>query len=137
MVPQNRTSPPGCPSATATAMVSLCTSSPTKARVWLMIRHPGEMLGERPRHLNHAGPQSIATRDPAGGHTIWTFAGSEEGGRTAAILFSMTTTCRSLGIDSFAYLRDVLDRVGTHPARRVEELLPDRWKGLRSDADPR
>ncbi|WP_368411369.1 transposase domain-containing protein [Paludisphaera mucosa] len=30
-------------------------------------------------------------------------------------------------MDPFAYLRDVLDRVCTHPARRVAELLPDRW----------
>jgi transposase len=33
-----------------------------------------------------------------------------------------------VGIDPFAYLRDVLDRVSTHPASRIEELLPDRWK---------
>ena len=35
-------------------------------------------------------------------------------------------------IDPFAYLRDVLDRVCTHPARRIAELLPDRWRALRS-----
>ena len=33
-----------------------------------------------------------------------------------------------LGIDPFAYLRDVLDRVSTHPNSRIEELLPDLWK---------
>jgi hypothetical protein len=26
------------------------------------------------------------------------------------------------------HLRDVLDRISTHPARRIEELLPDRWQ---------
>jgi len=25
----------------------------------------------------------------------------------------------------------VLDRISTHPARRIEELLPDRWQALR------
>jgi hypothetical protein len=25
-------------------------------------------------------------------------------------------------------LRDVLDRVSTHPQSRIDELLPDRWK---------
>jgi transposase len=65
------------------------------------------------------------------------FAGSDGGGRTAAILFSVTTACRRLGIDPFAYLRDVLDRVSTHTARRVEELLPDRWERLRLDVDQR
>lgn len=56
------------------------------------------------------------------------FAGSDGGGRTGAILFSVTTTCKGLGIDPFADLRDVRDRVATHPSRRLEELLPDRWR---------
>ena len=44
---------------------------------------------------------------------------------------SLCTTCKNLGIDPQAYLRDVLDRISTHPARRIEELLPDRWPALR------
>ena len=43
---------------------------------------------------------------------------------------SLCTTCKDLGIDPQAYLRDVLDRISTHPARRIEELLPDRWQEL-------
>ena len=46
----------------------------------------------------------------------------------AAVLMSLCTTCKDLEIDPQAYLRDVLDRVSTHPARRIEELLPDRWQ---------
>ena len=64
----------------------------------------------------------------AGAKKNWLFAGSDEGGRTAAVLMSLCTTCKDLGIDPFAYLRDVLARVSTHPNRRIEELLPDRWK---------
>jgi transposase len=60
------------------------------------------------------------------GRKNWTFAGSEGGGRTASILFSHASTCKVLKIDPFAYLRDVLQRVCTHPARRVADLLPDR-----------
>ena len=59
------------------------------------------------------------------------FVGSDEGGKTAAVLMSLCTTCKDLGIDPQAYLRDVLDRISTHPARRIEELLPDRWQALR------
>ena len=44
---------------------------------------------------------------------------------------SLCTTCKNLGIDPQAYLRDVLDRISTHPASRIEELLPDRWQSLR------
>jgi hypothetical protein len=44
---------------------------------------------------------------------------------------SLCTTCKTLGIDPQAYLRHVLDRISTHPARRIEGLLPDRWQALR------
>jgi hypothetical protein len=44
---------------------------------------------------------------------------------------SLCTTCKNLGIDPQTYLRDVLDRISTHPASRIEELLPDRWQALR------
>jgi transposase len=43
---------------------------------------------------------------------------------------SLCTTCKNPGIDPQAYLRDVLDRISTQPARRIEELLPDRWLAL-------
>jgi transposase len=65
------------------------------------------------------------------GRKNWLFAGSDRGGETAAVLMSLCTTCKTLGIDPQAYLCDVLDRISTHPARRIEELLPDRWQALR------
>jgi transposase len=65
------------------------------------------------------------------GRKNWLFAGSDRGGETAAVLMSLCTTCKTLGVDPQAYLRDVLDRISTHPARRIEELLPDRWQALR------
>ena len=63
------------------------------------------------------------------------FVGSDKGGETAAVLMSLCTTCKNLGIDPQAYLRDVLDRISTHPASRIEELLPDRWQELRQAGD--
>ena len=65
------------------------------------------------------------------GRVNWLFLGSDQGGRTAAVLFSFTATCKHLGIDSFAYLRDVLERLPTHPAERLEDLLPHRWQAAR------
>jgi transposase len=62
------------------------------------------------------------------GRNNWLFVGSDQGGKTAAILFSFTATCKHLGIDTFAYLRDVLTRLPTHQADHLAELLPHRWQ---------
>jgi transposase len=40
-----------------------------------------------------------------------------------------------LRINPQAYRRDLLDRISAHPARRMEELLPDRWQALRQAAN--
>ncbi len=45
----------------------------------------------------------------------------------------MATDSRIAKVDIIGYLADVLVRVATHPASRVEELLPDRWKALVAD----
>ena len=42
---------------------------------------------------------------------------------------------QNLQVDAFAYLRDVLERISTHPARRIGELLPDQWTKERVEAD--
>jgi transposase len=65
------------------------------------------------------------------GRNNWLFVGSDAGGQTAAVLFSFTATCKHLSIDTFAYLRDVLTRLPTQPAARLEELLPHRWQAAR------
>jgi transposase len=82
------------------------------------------------------GASERAMKPVALGRRNWLFAGSDEGGKTAAVLMSLCTTCKDLGIDPFAYLRDVLDRVSTHPNSRIEELLPDRWKPAQSTDPP-
>jgi transposase len=68
------------------------------------------------------------------GRVNWLFVGSDHGGRTAAVLFSFTATCKMLGIDTFAYLRDVLERLPTHPVEGLEALLPHRWRAARQTA---
>jgi hypothetical protein len=80
------------------------------------------------------GASERAMKPVAIGRKNWLFAGSKAGGKTAAILMSLCTTCKDLKIDPLAYLTDVLRRISTHPARRIEELLPDRWQALREAA---
>jgi transposase len=69
------------------------------------------------------------------GRINWLFLGSDNGGKTAAVLFSFTATCKNLDMDTFAYLRDVLERLPTHPVERLDELLPHRWQAERQAAD--
>jgi hypothetical protein len=63
----------------------------------------------------------------ATGRKNWLFTGSENGGKTMAILFSVVSSCQRHGHDPFVYLRDVLERLPGLPKERLAELLPDRW----------
>ena len=63
----------------------------------------------------------------ATGRKNWLFTGSEDGGKTMAVLFSVVSSCQRHGHDPFVYLRDVLTRLPDHPKERLAELLPDRW----------
>jgi len=65
------------------------------------------------------------------GRKNWLFVGSANGGRTAAVLFSFTSTCHRLGVEPWAYLQDVLTRLPRTPADHLTELLPDRWQAAR------
>ena len=55
------------------------------------------------------------------------FAGSAEGGRRAAVLYSLVVSCKRLGINPYAYLRDVIEVVASHPNKRIGELTPGAW----------
>ena len=63
----------------------------------------------------------------ATGRKNWLFTGSENGGKTMAVLFSVVSSCQRHGHDPFVYLRDVLERLPGLPHDRLAELLPDRW----------
>ena len=62
------------------------------------------------------------------GRKNYMFAGSEAGAERAAIIYSLVASCKLNGHDPFAYFRDVLEKVSTHPADKIDELLPSNWK---------
>jgi len=62
------------------------------------------------------------------------FFGSDNGGRTAAVLTSLIATSKRFSIDLFVYLRDIFARISTRPQSRLAELLPDRWRAVRMPA---
>jgi transposase len=61
------------------------------------------------------------------GRKAWLFAGSELAGQRAAIVMSLVQSAKLNGHDPWAYLKDVLERLPTHPNRRIDELLPHLW----------
>jgi hypothetical protein len=79
---------------------------------------------------NNGAERSL--RGVAVGRKNWMFFGSDQGGRTAAVLSSLIATCKRLRVDPAAYLRDVFGRISSHPRSRLEELLPDRWAAARA-----
>jgi transposase len=74
------------------------------------------------------------------GRNAWGVLGSETGGRTAAVLYSVVGTCKHLGIDPFAYLKEALPglfALGEKPqAEQLLEWLPDRWLLCRGRDSP-
>ena len=61
------------------------------------------------------------------GRYNWLFAGSLRAGQRAAAIMSLIGSAKMNDLDPYAYLRDVLERLPTHPASRIAELLPHRW----------
>jgi transposase len=60
------------------------------------------------------------------------FVGNERGGRTAAILSSITSTCRRHDIDPQRYLTQLLTNLPGTPISQIDHWLPDVWKSNQS-----
>ena len=82
-----------------------------------------------------------AIRPIAIGRKNWLFCSTEVGARYVGIVQSLLYTCRLQGIDPYMYLVDVLQRIDSHPAKKIFELTPRLWKEkfahspMRSDLD--
>jgi transposase len=76
-------------------------------------------------------PAERALRIVALGRKRSLFAGSSEHAQNLAMLHSIVSTCRLHDVNSYEYICDMLIRIQTHPASRIEELMPWRWKRLR------
>ena len=69
-----------------------------------------------------------ALRVVAVGRRNWTFAGSDEGGRRAAAIYTLIETAKLNDVDILAWPTDVLARLHDHPPKRLDELLPWNWQ---------
>jgi transposase len=68
-----------------------------------------------------------AMKPVALGRKNWLFAGSEGGGKAAAIAFTLIETAKLNGVNPQAWLTDVLSRIAEHKITRLDELLPWRY----------
>lgn len=73
-----------------------------------------------------------ALRRVAVGRKNWLFCGSDTGGHTAAVLFSLIATCQRHRVEPFAYFRDVLTRIAATPVSQLEQFLPKHWQAARA-----
>ena len=62
------------------------------------------------------------------GRKNFLFVGHEDGGHNLAVLQTIVATCKLHEVNPYDYFKDVLIRVQSHPASRIDGLLPQNWK---------
>jgi transposase len=81
---------------------------------------------------NNAAERAI--RPLALGRKNYLFAGSDEGGRRAAVMYTLTETARLNNINPEAWLADVIARIADHSISKLDELLPWKWHRTQQQA---
>lgn len=71
-----------------------------------------------------------ALRVVALGRKNYLFAGHKEAGENLAALYTVVATCVASAVDPLAYLTDVLTRLDSTPADRIDQLLPQNWASV-------
>ncbi len=69
-----------------------------------------------------------AIRPVALGRKNWLFAGSPEGAKRMAIIYSLVATCRLNNINPYEYFVDILPKIASYPANKIADLTPVNWK---------
>lgn len=73
-------------------------------------------------------PVENSIRPVAVGRKNYLFAGSHEAAKRSGMLYSLLGTCKMHNVEPYAWLKDVLQRISSHPINRISELLPHRYK---------
>jgi hypothetical protein len=81
-------------------------------------------FGDDGRIDAHNNTAERALRGVAIGRKNYLHVGSDAGGNTAAVIYTLLGTAKLNGINPKRYLRYVLDRIAEHPSHRIDELLP-------------
>ena len=70
-------------------------------------------------------------RGVAVGRRNWLFCGSEEGGRRAAVIYSLIESCKAAGVEPFTYLTDLLTRLPSAKISEIASFTPRAWAAAR------
>ena len=65
-----------------------------------------------------------ALRSVAVGRKNWLFAGSDKGGKTAAIIYTILETAKLNNVNPVKYLHKVFDIIQDYQANKLRDLLP-------------
>lgn len=115
-------------------LVLLPSNPLTKALAYVQERRAGlRVFLDDPEVAIDTNHIERALRPIPTGRKHWLLCWTEVGAKHVGIVQSLIATCRTQGIDPYTSLVDVLQRVGQHPAARVSELTPRRWKTLFAD----
>ncbi len=71
-------------------------------------------------------------RPVALGRKNWLFAGSIDGAKRMAIIYSLVATCKLNGINPYEYFVGILPKVAGYPASKIADLAPVNWKMSKS-----
>lgn len=77
-------------------------------------------------------PAERTIRPLALGRKNWLFVGNEDSAESAGVILSLIQTCIAAKINPQEYLEDVMRRIMSHSAQRLEELLPFEWAACRA-----
>lgn len=72
----------------------------------------------------HNNAAERALRGVALGRKNYLHLGSDIGGDSAAVIYTLIGSAKLNGIDPQCYLTHVLERIGGHPINRIDDLLP-------------
>jgi transposase len=67
------------------------------------------------------------------GRKNYLFAGSHNGARRAAIIYSLVATAKKHNVEPFAYLKNIMARIAEHPFNQLHLLLPPNWTHANND----
>jgi transposase len=78
-----------------------------------------------------------AIRPAALGRKNWLFIGAEGAGWRSAVIYTIIQSCKTYGIDPYAYLKDVLTRLPSMTNHQIPDIMPKAWaKAQRATLNP-